>query len=1152
MLCQALEGAGISSGPRAELLEAQCDNTEGFFENRRLVDINESLLSIRDSSWIAPMCGSISSGDVRDDIREREVLLSDLQAYAPSGFFLKDPRLCLTLPLWMKLAPSALVVFVYRAPLAVAKSLQKRNHFPLQMGLALWEIYNRRALEALRDSDFLRINFDSVIAGEDSLSRIVSELKDRGFDCDPSKADAVFKPSLTHNLSADDDPDLLLLTDSQNALHAYCEALCRGETVDLPSLEDEDRVLARLHDLASAVEPLATVVETGIARDEAIALSEERMVERDSALQTLSSLESDHDALASAHKAEQSAHRKAAQVLVGLRGEHEALAEAHEREVAEHASLSKAHVSLVDQYHKDTTELQEKADYLFHEITTSYGDLVNFEQSTLGRLLHQTRRAYRFFTGQRGRNSAYEDVLARAVEHHQQYELELPVLPPSKWRMASDVVTYVIRNPAGSLRSFSWSRLRRATSVFFGSSADDLQVWVNARFPDSNGALPVFDPERLDPDLDVLELNFVECASPEVSIIVPVYNDYRVTMNCLRAVHKHTVDIAYEVILADDCSTDLTTTIQQRVSGIKVSRTRSNLRFLKNCNQAARQARGEVLVFLNNDTAVTADWLTPLLAPLDDPQVGVVGPKLLFADGVLQEAGGIIWDDASGWNFGRGDSRDKPAFNYRRPVDYVSGACLAIRHTLWMDLGGFDERFAPAYYEDADICFAARAAGYDVIYEPSSVVYHFEGVSNGTDLASGVKQHQVTNQAVFREKWQSVLESEHFPNAESVIHARDRSVSKYTVLVIDHYVPHFDKDAGGRSTFQYIELLVEMGCRVQFMGANFFPHQPYTRRLQELGVEVLVGESVARHLDAWLVEHAPYIDEVFLHRPHVAEQFLPHLKRLETCPPISFFGHDLHYLRMTREAELKGDPALLREAERWRQRELAVCKDVDHAYYFSQVEIDELADQVPKETLRLVPLYAMPVADVPAYQPSEPRSILFVGGYNHPPNVDAVLWLVNDILPIIETQLDDVHIHLVGSNAPSQITDLAAENVTVHGYLSDDALAAMYRDIALAVVPLQYGAGVKGKVIEAISHGAPLLTTNVGAEGIPEASEVMWIADSANELADAAVKLLGESDLAQAKLAKAQDWISRNFSKSTAAAVLAADRKGWTAERAAK
>jgi glycosyltransferase involved in cell wall biosynthesis len=514
---------------------------------------------------------------------------------------------------------------------------------------------------------------------------------------------------------------------------------------------------------------------------------------------------------------------------------------------------------------------------------------------------------------------------------------------------------------------------------------------------------------------------------------------------------------------------------------------------------------------------------------------------LLFADGRLQEAGGILWRDASGWNFGRADDPDRPAYNYRKEVDYVSGACLVVRRELWEELGGFDERFAPAYYEDADLCFAARAAGYRVVYQPAARVFHFEGLSNGTDLDAGVKQHQVTNQSVFAEKWGAVLEREHFPNAEHVIWARDRSAQRRCVLFIDHYVPHYDKDAGSRSTFMYVKLLLELGYRVQFMGANFFPHRPYTETLQQLGVEVLVGEYVARNLDGWLTEHAPYIDEIFLHRPHVAEQFLPHLARLSDRPRVNFFGHDLHYLRIGREAALVDDPALLKSAESWRRREFAVFRQVDRIYYFSEVETSELAAEDPSLILRTIPLYAMEDRPLPGYAPVDPRHILFVGGFNHPPNVDAATWLVSEILPAVNARCTDCHLHLVGSNPPQQIHALASPQVTVHGYVDDGALDALYRRVGVAVVPLRYGAGVKGKVIEAARQNVPVVTTGVGAEGIPDAGDVMWIADGADAFAEIVAGLIDGTLDPASRMARYESWLRRHFSSARAADVLGAD-----------
>ncbi|MFT7288564.1 MAG: GT2 family glycosyltransferase/glycosyltransferase involved in cell wall biosynthesis [Halieaceae bacterium] len=1165
----ALSSAGISAGPEEDLLSAQADNPEGFFENRELVALNDAVLEDAGGSWFT-VPGALQLSDARGS--EALALFSRLSPDRGTAFFIKDPRLCLTYGLLAGFLGDPLPLFVYRSPLAVARSLQRRNHFPLQLGLQLWEIYNRRALELLPAQNPLALSYEQISSDPSALKHLLTRLRDLGIECDPQQVEALFRPDLQHVSGATSDPDWLVLTPEQRELHAHCESLCAHSDSLTPLPAEDPALYARARDLAEALAPLARVLESGRERDEALEVCDERTLERDRSLRQLDKLDGDYVALVAAHDGEKQLHQQAKSALESLESSHNALIAAHERELsahgvtigeqaklvalhdelhAERAALERSHSQLHSEFsllQNDHAALQDKVDYLFYSLTETYRGLLSFELSTMAWLQRQLRRVYRLLSLQRGRNSRYEDILEQAHEHFGAFELSLPEPPPGKLRMLGDVIRYVWRNPAGSARSFSVARMRRALSVFLGSSAPDLEVWVNARFPEASDSATAFDPDTLSEGLDRLELDFTSAADPRVSIVIPVFNDYRVTVNCLQSVLEHSADVAYEVILADDCSTDLTASIRERIGGIVISRTTENQRFLRNCNQAAELARGEFVVFLNNDTAVTAGWLEALLLPFaaahTGTPVGVVGPKLLFADGRLQEAGGIVWRDASAWNFGRADDPDKPAYVYRREVDYVSGACLAIRRSLWESLGGFDQRFVPAYYEDADICFAARAEGYRVIYQPESVVYHFEGVSNGTDLAAGVKQHQVHNQSVFRDKWIDELDLRHFPNAQRVMYARDRSAGKPCVLVIDHYVPHHDKDAGGRSTHMYIKLLLELGCRVQFMGANFFPHQPYTDALQAMGVEVLVGESIARDLDGWLREHAPYIDQVFLHRPHVAEQFLAHLERLHPRPPISFFGHDLHYLRVAREAALKDDDGLRRESEEWRRRELAVCARVDRVYYFSQAEIDELEDQVDAGKLRRIPLYAMPFARLPSYAPQEPHSLLFVGGFNHPPNVDAACWLAGDILPRISAEIGDVHLHLVGSNATEAVKALAGESITVHGFLSDEALDALYRRAAAAVVPLRYGAGVKGKVIEAVRQNVPLVTTDIGAEGIPDAESVFLLANTAEDIARSLVDLLqGDRHLA-ARMSRYEDWLAEHFSLGRAAAVLAGDIPG--------
>ena len=164
------------------------------------------------------------------------------------------------------------------------------------------------------------------------------------------------------------------------------------------------------------------------------------------------------------------------------------------------------------------------------------------------------------------------------------------------------------------------------------------------------------------------------------------------------------------------------------VPGIRLIVNPSNLGYLRSCNTAARVAKGEFLLLLNNDTQVLPDWLDPLLLPFRSrSDVGAVGSKLLYPDGRLQEAGCIVWDDGSGWNFGRLDSPDRPAYNYLREVDYCSAASLLVPRALFNEMGGFDERYAPAYCEDSDLAFRLRERGYKVLYQPRSRIVHHEG-----------------------------------------------------------------------------------------------------------------------------------------------------------------------------------------------------------------------------------------------------------------------------------------------------------------------------------------------------------------------------------------------------------------------------------------
>jgi GT2 family glycosyltransferase len=633
------------------------------------------------------------------------------------------------------------------------------------------------------------------------------------------------------------------------------------------------------------------------------------------------------------------------------------------------------------------------------------------------------------------------------------------------------------------------------------SSTRDLKAIT--RICDAYAAL---DPARLvDESFPALALPKV-LGKPKVSVIIPVHNKIELTYRCVASLILSRTKCTYEVIIVDDASTE-DYALEKIFSNAVIIRNKTNVGFLRTCNKAATTAKGEFLVFLNNDTEVMSSWLDELLSVSERyDRVGIAGAKLLFPDGNLQDAGGLVWDNGVPHNTGRNANALDPEWNYVRQTDYLTGAAMMIPRQVWSEVGGFSEEFAPCYYEDTDIAFKVRAAGYRTFYVPHAAVIHLEGQSHGVDESSSFKRYLKINAPKFKAKWSDSFAVNGSQDVD-LWKQKDRGI-RFRVLVIDYCTPEPDKNAGAYAAVQEIKLLQAHGFKVTFIPENLAYFGVYTDALQKIGVECPHAPYVLS-VEELLQKRGHEFDLIFITRYHVAEKYIDLIRRY-TKAKILFNNADLHFLRELRRA-LADKSVDITPILEIRDNELALMKKVDAILTYNETEHAVIASH----NLRSDNIFKCPwvLSGAGHTTPFEKRQDLaFLGSFHHLPNIEAVEFFGETIMPLLLTKMESAILRVYGSNLPGTLNSLESDHLVLEGYV--DTLDHVFEKCRVFVVPLLSGAGVKGKVLEAISWGMPMVLSPVAAEATGLVHEhSALIAESPEEWVDCITRLYRDKTL---------------------------------------
>lgn len=610
---------------------------------------------------------------------------------------------------------------------------------------------------------------------------------------------------------------------------------------------------------------------------------------------------------------------------------------------------------------------------------------------------------------------------------------------------------------------------------------------------------------------DFQKIKFNSSNNPLVTIIIPFYNEINYTQNCLYYLYKNISDrYSYEIILIDDNSTQIYDF--SNFEGITVIKNESNLGFLKNINKGILASKGEYIYLLNNDTEVQKYFLDELFYVFENfKNVGAVGSMLLNSNKSLQEAGSVFMKNCDINQIVRKKLPFYPEVNFISKVDYCSGCSLLFKkYDDNNDINLFDEQFAPAYFEETDLCFQLKYfQNKNIYYTPFSKVIHYNGVTYNSKTEDNTEKLQKketlfkTNLEKFKNKWKIQLNA---IQATTIPDRIQEIYNKKSVVVFAGMIPEFDKDSGSNRLKEILDSFCELGYYVVLIVKFAYLDNPYIEYFERKGVNVFYEHKKYSSIEKYIEKQKFNPNLVWFYSPDIFIKYYKTAKKYFPNSKLIYDMVDIHHLRIERAIEL--DPkriSLKRKYKKYLKSETLSAKLATYVIAISEFDKIYMSKICDESKIKIISNIHYPKIPFEKTLPfKERKDILFIGS-THTPNIDAVYFLYNEIMSIVWKSIPNLKVNIIG-NLADEIKDINNDNFIFKGYVPN--IDTYFISNKLMVAPLRYGAGVKGKIGQAFEYYLPVVTSSIGAEGMHLKNNInALIEDSAQGFANAIIEL---------------------------------------------